>query len=597
MADLENAIKRAFEHLKPDEPMTVSEWAEKFRYMSSEETSRPGPWRNEIVPYLVGIMDAFNQEGIEKIIFLKPTQVGGTECGINILGYTIHQQPSRIIYVLPDEDTLKEFSADRLQKVLRSNECFEGKYHDGDSKNNMLRFAGGFCKFGSARSPMDLASWSSPVVIMDEIDKYPKLAGKEASPLKLAEERTKNWPGRRKLMFWSTPTLKTGHIWVLYESADVRYEFQMPCPHCGGMQAFKWEQVKFDSSQPASFVEVNTHYECCHCHKAILDVHKADMMKQGKWVALNEVEGKVRSIAFALNSLYSPWVTFGQMAAEFIRSKDNPITLQNFVNSWLGEPWENKSAVMEADIVLKHKTDCPAFVVPEWAQLLTGGVDVQKGYMYWKIHAWGPGMTSQVVGYGKALTWQDIENIMEGTIYPGIDGQTRYQVCLYGIDTGFRTEEVYDYCWKHQGRAFPVKGSSNPMAAYLRATNIEPRSPGKTPLQLWIVNTDMYKNEIAQRLELPLGRGSWMLNADCDREFAEQITSEHRITDDKGREKWVKKTSAKQNHLWDCSVYDFAMADLVNVRAMQDTIIDNRPYQEGYEDEIEDALPEAGFTL
>ena len=107
----------------------------------------------------------------------------------------------------------------------------------------------------------------------------------------------------------------------------------------------------------------------------------------------------------------------------------------------------------------------------------------------------------------------------------------------------------------------------------------------------------MYKNEIAQRLELPLGRGSWMLNADCDREFAEQITSEHRISDEKGREKWVKKTSAKQNHLWDCSVYDFAMADLVNVRAMQDTIIDNRPYQEGYEDESEDALPEAGFTL
>lgn len=138
--------------------MSVSEWAAQKRYMGQGETSRPGPWRNEIVPYLVDIMDALNREDVEKVIFLKPTQVGGTECGINILGYIIDQNPSRIIYVLPDDETMKEFSADRLRKVLQSNECFTGKYYDTDSKNTMLRFAGGFVKFGSARSVMDLAS-------------------------------------------------------------------------------------------------------------------------------------------------------------------------------------------------------------------------------------------------------------------------------------------------------------------------------------------------------------------------------------------------------------------------------------------------------
>ena len=127
--------------------------------MSNEETSRPGPWRNEMVPYLVDIMDAFNREGVEKVVFLKPTQVGGTECGINILGYIMTQQPGRILYVLPDDDALREFSADRFQKVLRNNECFSDCYQDSDSKNAMLRFAGGFYKFGSANSPTDLASW------------------------------------------------------------------------------------------------------------------------------------------------------------------------------------------------------------------------------------------------------------------------------------------------------------------------------------------------------------------------------------------------------------------------------------------------------
>ena len=246
--------------------------------------------------------------------------------------------------------------------------------------------------------------------------------------------------------------------------------------------------------------------------------------------------------------------------------------LMNFVNSWLGEPWESKSAVMEADFVLKHKTDCPMFIVPEWCQLLTGGVDVQKGHMYWEITAWGPGVTGQVLGYGRVLDWKGLEEIMD-TMWPGEDGVSRYQVTAYGIDTGYRKEEVYDYCWKHQGMAIPVKGSSTPMAAYLRASNIEPKMPGRTPLQLWLVNTNQYKNEIAQRLGMPIGKGSWMLNADCSLEFAEHITSEHRILDEKKNiERWVKKTSAKQNHWWDCCVYSYAIADLLNMRSIPEIV-------------------------
>ena len=78
-------------------------------------------------------------------------------------------------------------------------------------------------------------------------------------------------------------------------------------------------------------------------------------------------------------------------------------------------------------------------------------------------------------------------------------------------------------------------------------------------------------------------------------EFAEHITSEHRIVDDKGREKWELKTSAKQNHWWDCCVYAFAVADLVNMRALQERIIEE-PADTAAEDE-ELAIPEPGFTI
>lgn len=593
-ADLEKLISECFEFLVPDEPLTVSRWAEQKRFMSSEETSRPGPWNNDLVPYLREIMDQLNEDEIEKVIFLKPTQVGGTECGINILGYIISEAPSRILYVLPDDDALKEFSEDRFQKVLTSNECFEHKYHEADSKDNMLRFGGGFCKFGSAGSPSDLASWSVPVVVMDEIDKYPKKSKNEASPLKLAEERTKNWPGKRKMFFWSTPTTKQGSIYKLHETADVKKKYHVPCPFCGEYQPLDWQQVKFDAEQPIGVIESTAYYECKHCQEKILDWQKPEMLKKGRWVAMNTPEGKIRSVGYSLNSLYSPWVSFGQMAREFMKSKDNALELMNFVNSWLGEPWEQKSAVMDADVILQHKTDCLMFVVPEWAQLLTGGVDVQKDHFYWEIHAWGPGTTGQVLAYGRVTTWDDIETIM-GTTFDGERPGTKYRVCVYGVDTGFRTDEAYNYCWKHQGVAFPVKGSSTQMAAYLRVSNIQPKTPGLMPLQLWIVNTDMYKNEIATKLKTPIGRSSWMLNAECTKEFAEHIASEHKIVTDKGYERWEKKTSAKQNHWLDCCVYAFAVADLVNMRALQDIIVDAEIIDD-YETGLEE-LPMAGFDI
>ncbi len=565
-------ISEAYAMFFPDRRLTVSEWAAEKRFLSSEETPNPGMWDNDLVPYLREIMDSFNKDHVERIIFLKPTQIGGTEAGINILGYVIDQQPQRVLYVLPDDGIISEFSADRLQKVLRNNKCFEKKFYDTDSKNAMLRFTGGFCKFGSANSPSDLASLSVATVIMDEIDKYPKKSGNEADPLSLAEERTKNWPGRKKMFFWSTPTVKSGYIWQAWENADIQYEYRVPCPKCGEYQPFEWSQVKFEAHQGPGEAEKTAHYECKHCKAKITDADKADMLKAGKWFPLNEYNGTPRSIAYKLNSLYSPWVTFGRMAAQFLRSKDNPLQLQNFVNSWLGEAWEQKSAVMDVDIVSQHRTECPMFKLPGWAQVLTGGVDVQKDHLYWSIRAWGAGGRSQVVGYGRVLRFDEIRKVMD-TVYPYEDATKHgMMVSVYGVDTGYRTGEVYEHCWANPWRAVPVKGSSTRMDATMKASNINPRLPGQKPLQLWTVNTDYFKNEIFNRLERPVEDGGWMLNVDCSREYCEHLTAEHRIIDDKGYEHWEKKTSAKQNHWFDCEVYSFAVGTLVSVLTLQEKV-------------------------
>ena len=85
-------IITAVEILRPRKRLSVSKWAEKHRILP-DGNAIPGPWRNSVTPYLVEIMDTFDDDVVEKIVFVKPTQVGGTSAMENMLGSLIDQAP------------------------------------------------------------------------------------------------------------------------------------------------------------------------------------------------------------------------------------------------------------------------------------------------------------------------------------------------------------------------------------------------------------------------------------------------------------------------------------------------------------------------
>ena len=572
---LRDAIKESLKIFTPPERITVSEWADRYRSLSKEETSRPGMWDTSSVPYMKKIMDCFSEETIREIVFLKSTQIGGSEALINMLGYIIDQQPSRIYYVLPDDDLCIKFSENRLKRMFLSNcEVFKGKV-DLKSDAKFIKFNGGFAAIASARSPSELASWSVPVVLLDEIDKYPIWSGREANPIKLAEERTKNWP-IAKVVKISTPTLKTGAIYKAYEAADIRYRFEMPCPHCGKSIAFrfaniKWPRDQFGEADP-TVVQYQSYYECEYCKGRIDDRQKMQMMRAGEWKPLNQRRGRPRSVAFQINSIYSPWLTFGMVAVEFLTSKDDPETLMNFVNSWLGEPWEDKAATMDSEAVQNRRSDIPMGIVPSWAQIITAGVDVQKRGFYWTIRAWGYQMTSQNIAHGWAESFEEIEAIMN-KVWPDEDGDLKWQVNLCAIDSGYSTEDVYDFCLQNSDWCVPVKGAVTQKVGRFTRSAIDAIGKQYHGQALYIVNGDSYKDLIAARLRRPLGRGCWMAYAESDLEYAEQVTAEHKIATVKGgrrMESWVPKTSHAQNHYLDAEVYAACAADLLQVRYLDE---------------------------
>jgi phage terminase large subunit GpA-like protein len=192
-------IKRAIVVLRPRERLTASTWAEKYRVLP-DGNSIPGPWRNSVTPYLVEIMDAFSDDDVELIIFVKPTQVGGTSSMENMLGSLIDQDPGPTMIVYPSDDLAERTVEAKLEPMIKKCQPLAEKYREHDSKKLALKFRDMTVYLTGANSPADLASTNIRYLFLDEVDKYPGASKKEADPVSLAMERTKTYTVNRKFL-------------------------------------------------------------------------------------------------------------------------------------------------------------------------------------------------------------------------------------------------------------------------------------------------------------------------------------------------------------------------------------------------------------
>ena len=559
----------ALQLMNPPEQITVSEWAEKYRMLDSKSSAIPGPWSNDITPYLVGVMDEFNNYETQKIIFIKPTQIGGTEALQNMIGYIVMQDPAPTMIVYPTETLAKSVSENRLQPMLKITPELSKRF-DENSQLLELQFDSMYLTLAGSNSPSGLASKPIRFVLMDEVDKYPGSSGKEADPIKLAIERTKTFYDK-KIYITSTPTLKTGHIWKEKESADIEKHYFVPCPHCGEYIELKFSNIRFPGEEGMSYVdraEFAT-YVCQECGCVITDADKNNMIRQGEWRIVRHNTKYVRSVAFWINTLYSPFVRWADIVKEFLTTKDDPELFQNFVNSWLAEAWEDTKLKTSAELVLERQTELPEYIVPSWAKLLTAGVDVQESSLYWSIRAWGDYLTSQNIAHGQALSFDDIDNVMNAQ-YMNENGEPMIvNLCL--VDSGDQTDIVYDFCATHSDYALPVKGSSHAQLSNYKLSKVNRPDSKAMGITLVLVDGGAYKDMIAGRMQRPNGRGSWMVYKGCDMEYATQVTAEHKISVKRGnitKQVWQTKTNHADNHYLDTEVYNAAAADILGVRQL-----------------------------
>lgn len=104
---------------RPDPLLTISQWADRYRWLSQRASAEHGRWRTERTPYLREIMDCLSPSSlIERVAFMKGAQIGGTECGNNWMGYVIHQAPGPMMPVQPTVEMAKRNSKQRIEPLI-----------------------------------------------------------------------------------------------------------------------------------------------------------------------------------------------------------------------------------------------------------------------------------------------------------------------------------------------------------------------------------------------------------------------------------------------------------------------------------------------
>jgi phage terminase large subunit GpA-like protein len=577
--------------------ITVSQWADQYRYLNPVTSAEPGRWKTMRTPYLQGVMDAFTDPYVEEITVMAASQVGKTEGMFNMLGYLIDQDPGPTLVVLPRENDAKSVSYNRVLPMIHGSPVLRNRMpvNADDITKLEYRFDRMILFFAGSNSPADLASRPIRYLFLDEIDKYPRFSGREADPIKLATERQKTF-WNKKTVKVSTPTTRDGYIFREFEKSDQR-RFFVPCPHCGGYQILVFGQIKWPEHERSAEKIRNERlawYECEHCKKRIDDYQKQQMLSHGKWVPKDceineqgEIWGekiKSKHRGFWINSLYSPWLNWSDIATEFLKSKDFIELLMNFVNSWLAEVWEEKIEETTVDRVRAHVCEYTEGIVPDEAVVLTAGIDVQKDHFYYVIRGWGYEEQSWLVRSGSLEYWDDLVEVLFKTEYRKFSGEETLPVYMTCVDSGFRTDEVYHFCRKWHDRAKAIKGQEELTdGRFYRASKIDINSRTgsiiKNGLVLWNLNVTQYKDKIS-RLVASKDPAKWHLFKNPSDEYLAQFTAEHKIlirnrNTGKAKEVWQKKRSSIANHYLDAEVYAIAAADIIralNLRRDERTV-------------------------
>ena len=465
--------------LQPKPKVTGSDWCNQHFYLSPESSSMAG--KMTLHAYQEEIVDAMCDEWTELVVLEKSSRIGYNKLLNVAIAYFIVQDPATILFYSPNDQLSKDIAVTEIEPMVRDNPPVGERIRPNvqTSKrrklvdNTMLKsFAGGYLQMLGAMTPNNFAQRTARVIIVDELSRWLDNIGGEGDGVSLARVRASDFYNG-KVIVGSSPTHTfRNKIGQTYEETDMRIR-HLPCPFCEHYQPLLWKNLKFERAddEDKTLIEASVGFECVRCQELIRQRFHKQMDNAGKWV--KQKPHVKRAAGFKIWTAYgfSPKMTWIGIVKQFLKVKDNPLKLQAFTNTVLGESWDDATDTTDPlTLFAKRERYHDTYDLPEEVLLITAGVDTQNDRLEMMIVGHGKDKERWILDYhviygdpAEDEVWVDLERFYNELSYTHPLAPDGIGVYAMSIDSGGgRTKYVYDFCKPRLHlRIYPIKGASN----------------------------------------------------------------------------------------------------------------------------------------
>lgn len=597
--------------------LTVTQWSDSpgGRVLDPAKSAVGGQYSSAITPYMRGPMDAFTDPEVEEIDVMGGRQISKSTAIQNMIGYTIDQDPGPSAYVVPNEGDADERSKEIFKPMLTLSPKLRrhttgrprdlmGKYFTLDRMTLYFIWAG---------SPAELAQRSIRYLYIDEPDKYPAFNGKDSTTLGQVEHCTDTyWDA--KIVRVCTPTTTDGAMWLSYSKSNM-CRYYCPCPHCGNFRVWVFGQLRCPKTlrDPGEIIEkADVWYECGVCGHRIYEDEKNDLVAEGVHLPEGrymDEDGNIKGHAkrsrrhsgFQISQLVSPFpkATWPRIMADWF-SANTAVgiaagALMDFHNLRLGEPFRETAKRVKAAEVRKLTGGFDKGTCPAGTKVLVAGADYHKSRtrgivkIDYEIRGFGYGQKNYVIDSGIVHSFDELDKAVLLRTFAlaghksqdtGHKAQEELAVMCMFIDSGYESDDVYDYCRRHPGICIPTKGLPGPRLKPVTASELESATERRLSyykrkkyrgMSLMILDTHYFKNQVTSWVEPALDAEGKIIEEPLTL-FYDQIPSYYfteftneqkvKVTDRKGNIRWVWQPVVKgaPTHSLDIAVLSAAAA-------------------------------------
>jgi phage terminase large subunit GpA-like protein len=564
-----------------------------------------------------------------RVIYAMGSQVSKTETGLNIAGHKLDTDPAPMLFVGPTKSNVEKVIEPRAAQMIRQCASLARKTVTGRRARTLAKeIAGVLFRFAWAGSATELASQPAHTVILDEVDRMKPIPG-EGDPVSLSEARIATYPDGR-MIIGSSPTEGTvdvekhpvtgiehwkiapgdaigSPIWKLWQEGT-RYEWAFACPHCAEYFVPRFHLLWWPEKCTPKRALTDARLTCQRCGQQIEETAKHGMNAAATFLAPGqtvvgydpakpgrpthpqlgfgdgngEVVGEVEdsdTFSFWVSGLCSPWVTFGQRAAKWLRAarSGDQERVRVVLNTDFGELYALRGdAPAWEDVREGCSSDYQIGTVHADAQIVFVTVDVQKNRLVYVVRGWGPAFESWLVERGE-LYGDDGAETDQPDVWLKLDKVVMRQyggvpIRAAAVDSGYRTDQVYEWCLKHGLNAYAIKGRDAPRKIF-SSTDIEVALKGKTTrtLKLWTIDDKHFKAWVHARLVWDQKQpGAWHVPAgewEGVEDYYRQLVAEQQLRLPSGRVTWIG--GHKAHDYLDCEAMQVFLAHVQGVRDLR----------------------------